>query len=274
LSGRPLQAFAIALLVLGAPLSAGAVPEPKLRAPEAGIYDVKTGDWLLAKSLDRAVPVASLSKLALAFTFVRLTHDLDQEITITGEDWLHSGRTRLRVDDRLPASTLLRLALVASDNCAARALTHPSGLSWEAYGRLMEQTARSVGCRQARFSEPTGRDFHNTASAREVVLLFNAALAHPLLRDCLGTSEFVLETSRGPRNIVHSARLLRYRCDVKAAKTGYIDEAGYCLVQYVTDPQGDFVTVLLGAPTEVARVRESMRLIEHTRALRKRAPGT
>jgi D-alanyl-D-alanine endopeptidase (penicillin-binding protein 7) len=274
LLGQRLQGFAIAFLLLGAPLLAGAVPEPKLRAPEAGIYGVKEGDWLYTRSLDQAVPVASLTKLALALTFVRMTRDMDQVITITGEDWLHAGRTRLRVGDRLPARTLLRLALVASDNCAARALTHPSGLSWESYAFLMEQTARSVGCRHASFSDPTGLDPRDVASARDVVLLFNAALLHPLLRDCLGTSEFILETSRGPRNIVHSARLLRYRCDVTAAKTGYIDEAGYCLVQYVTDPQGDFVTVLLGAPTEAARVRESMRLIEHARALRKRAPGT
>jgi len=240
-----------------------------LRARECGIFDLDRGAWLYAKNVNDPVPVASLSKLAAALTFVRLTHDMDQLITITEDDWLHAGRTRLRVGDRLPARTLIRLALVASDNCAIRSLTHPFGMSWQAYGYLMEQTAWSVGCRSARFAEPSGLDEHNVASARDVVLLFRAAMQHPLLRDCMGTSQFTLETARGPRPISHSCRLLRCREDVLAAKTGYTDRAGYCLVQCVADPDGDFVTIVLGEPSEGARTRESMRLIEYTRAMRK-----
>ena len=242
----------------------------KLRARECGIFDLNHGTWLFARNVNDPVPVASLSKLAATLTFVRLTHDMDQLITITEEDWLHAGRTRLRVGDRLPARTLLRLALVASDNCAVRALTHPFGMDWQAYGYLMEQTAWSVGCRNARFAEPSGLDERNVASARDVVLLFRAAMRHPLLRECMGTSQFTLETARGPRPISHSCRLLRCREDVVAAKTGYTDKAGYCLVQCVRDPGGDFVTIVLGEPSEGARTRESMRLIEYTREARKK----
>jgi serine-type D-Ala-D-Ala endopeptidase (penicillin-binding protein 7) len=244
--------------------------QPSMHAPECGIYDVNRRAWLYAKHVNDPVPVASLSKLAAALTFVRLTSDMDQVITITEEDWLHAGRTRLRVGDRLPARTLLRLALVASDNCAIRSLTHPFGLSWPAYGYLMEQTAWSLGCRTARFVEPSGLDEHNVASACDVVVLFGAAMRHPLLRECMGTSQFTLDTSRGARPIMHSARLLRCRDDVLAAKTGYTDKAGYCLVQCVADPGGDFVTIVMGEPSEGARTRESMRLIEYTRAMRKK----
>ena len=241
-----------------------------LRARECGIYDVNRGAWLYAKNVNDPVPVASLSKLAAALTFVRLTHDMDQIITITEDDWVHAGRTRLRVGDRLPARTLLRLALVASDNCAIRSLTHPFGMGWQAYGYLMEQTAWSLGCRTARFAEPCGLDEHNVASAQDVVLLFRAAMKHPLLRECMGTSQFTLETPRGSRPITHSCRLLRCRDDVLAAKTGYTDKAGYCLVQCVADPGGNFMTIVLGEPSEGARTRESMRLIEYTRVMRKK----
>ncbi|HET9232882.1 MAG TPA: serine hydrolase [Candidatus Eisenbacteria bacterium] len=260
-----------------APLDSGFFPTlsfpeapPTLRARECGVFDVRKGAWIFAKNVYDPVPVASLTKLAAALTFVRLTPDLDQLITITEEDWVHAGRSRLRVGDRLPARTLLRLALVASDNCAVRALTHPSGLTWEAYAYVMEQTAWSLGCRNTRFAEPCGLDERNVASAHDVVLLFRAAMKHPLLKECMGTSQFTLETRRGPRPISHSARLLRYRDDIVAAKTGYTDEAGYCLVQCVADPDGDFVTVVLGEPSEGARTRESMKLIEYTRAMRKK----
>jgi len=240
-----------------------------LRARQCGIYDLKRGAWLYAKNVNDPVPVASLSKLAAALTFVRMTHDMDQLITITEEDWVHAGRTRLRVGDRLPARTILRLALVASDNCAIRSLTHPFGMNWQAYGYMMEQTAWSLGCRTTHFAEPSGLDERNMASARDVVLLFRAAMQHPLLRDCMGTSQFTLETDRGPRPISHSCRLLRCREDVLAAKTGYTDKAGYCLVECVSDPGGDFVTIVLGEPSENARTRDSMKLIEYTRAARK-----
>jgi D-alanyl-D-alanine carboxypeptidase len=91
-----------------------------------------------------------------------------------------------------------------------------------------------------------------------------------VLRAIMGTHEFTLATARGPRPIVHSSRLLRYRQDILAAKTGYIDAAGYCLVEWVKDERGDVITVVLGAPTKGARIRESLRLIDYTRRLRDR----
>lgn len=249
------------------PSPAHALP---VRARQAGVYNPGTGEWLYEKSPDQPVPVASLTKLAAALTFVRLTDDLDQLITIQRPDWVRSGKTRLRIGDRVPARTLLQLALVASDNCAARALTHPFGLSGEAYGYLMQETARMLGCRQSVFVEPTGLDPRNVATVRDVVLLFSEALRHPDLAEILGTSRFTLETPRGPRSIVHSSRMLRYRREVVAAKTGYISQAGYCLAQYVRDEEGDYITVILGARSKRGRNQESLRLMDYIRRQRNR----
>jgi D-alanyl-D-alanine endopeptidase (penicillin-binding protein 7) len=269
----------IAVLVLICPTAAqggiaaavSPLPRPSINARHAGAYEVSTGAWLYEKGADDAVPVASLSKLAAALTFRRLTPDLDQLVTVTREDWTHAGRTRLRVGDRVSARTLLKLALVASDNCAARALAHPFDLTPEAYAERMRETARSLGCRQASFVEPTGLDTRNVATVREVVTLFTEAMKDTVLRAIMGTHEFTLATSRGPRPIVHSSRLLRYRHDVLAAKTGYTDAAGYCLVEWVKDDRGDVITVVLGTPTKGARIRESLRLIDYTRRLRDRS---
>jgi D-alanyl-D-alanine endopeptidase (penicillin-binding protein 7) len=258
-------------ILIGLALSA-ALSSPahaiSVNAREAGVYDITTGVWLYEKGADTPVPIASLTKIAAALTYRRLTPDLDREITITREDWIHAGKTRLRIGDTVPARTLLRLALVASDNCAARALAHPFDLSWEAYGYKMQETAWGLGCLRTCFVEPSGLDPDNVATVRDVVILFKAALEDSVLREIMGTRQFQLPTRRGPRNIVHSSRLLRYRSDVAAAKTGYLAVAGYCLVQYVDDAGGGFITVVLGAPTRGARIRESARLIDYTRRLR------
>ncbi len=238
--------------------------------PHAGVFDPASREWLYEKAIDDVVPVASLTKITTALTVLRLHVDLDAPVIITEEDWVGAGRTRLRVDDTVPVRTLLKLALVCSDNCAARALVHPTGLTTEAFAYRMEETAARLECRKSRYVEPTGLDERNVSTAREVVTLFTAAMRDPLLREFLGTSEFELTTPRGPRIIVHSARLLRARDDVEAAKTGYIDEAGYCMVQQVADPHGDFITVVLGGHSQRARSAESTRLIDLARELRGR----
>ena len=241
-----------------------------INAREAGAYDVTTGEWIFEKASDRSVPIASITKVAAALTFLDMSHDLDQLVTITREDWVKAGKTRLRIGDRVSVRTLLKLALVSSDNCAARALTHPFALSWEAYGYKMNELAWDLGCRNTTFREPTGLDGGNVSTVKDVVTLFSAAMKNPVLRDILGTRKFTLETQRGPRPIVHSSRVLRYRTEVQAAKTGYLAVAGYCLVQLVKDGEGEYITVVLGAPSKGARSRESIRLMEYTRRWREK----
>jgi D-alanyl-D-alanine endopeptidase (penicillin-binding protein 7) len=259
------------LAVLAIFIQASDVSAIRLRAHQAGIYDMTTGKWIYEKSLDKPAPIASITKVVAALTFVRLTDDLDQMITITRADWRGAGRTRLRIGDKVPARTLLKLALVASDNCAARALAHPFGLSQPAFGYLMQETAWGLGCRRSYFMDPSGLDPKNVATVREVVLLFRKALENPDLREIMSLSRFTLPTRRGPRTVVHSSRLLRYRREVTAAKTGYLAAAGYCMVQYVETKDGGFITVVFGAPTKGARTRESARLIDYAKRKRNRS---
>lgn len=265
---RAAAAMGAVLVALVAILAAPALAAFSTPVPHAGIFDPSAREWIYEKAIDEVVPVASLTKLTTALTVRRLRIDLEAQVTITREDWVGAGRTRLRVGDRVPVRTLLKLAMVCSDNCAARALVHPTGLSTEGFAARMEETARRLGCKQSRYVEPTGLDERNISTAREVVTLFAAAMRDLYLREFLGTSEFELATPRGPRIIVHSARLLRARDDVSAAKTGYIDESGYCMVQQVADPHGDFITVVLGGHSQRARSAESARLIDLARELR------
>lgn len=243
-----------------------------VRARGACAMDLATGAWLFTQAADDTLSIASLTKVAAALTVVDLVPDLDATVTILDEDWRHAGRTRLHVGDRVAVRTLLRLALVSSDNCAARALAHALALDRETFALRMTLLARRLDCRVTQFVEPTGLDAGNISTAREVALLFRAALADPLLREMLGTTEFVLETRRGPRVMVHSARSVRFHDEVAAAKTGYTDAARYCLAQQVRDPGGDLLTVVLGADSKSRRYTESAALAEHARAMRRKGP--
>lgn len=260
--------LSVLLLLAGAWTAAAATRTVRIQARAAGAYDLTRHAWMFDQNVDDTLSVASITKIAAALTFMEMAPDLDAPVTIRREDWVGAGKTKLRVGDRVPARTLLRLALVASDNCAARALAHPFALDPEGYAYRMTLTARRLGCRVTRFTEPTGLDAGNISTAREVVVLFRAALEDPLLGEFLGTTEFVLETGRGPRPIVHSSRSLRYRDDIGAAKTGYTDAAGYCLVQVVRDEAGDFITVVLGARSRSGRNIQSTRVIDHVRWIR------
>lgn len=252
--------------------AAGLAPRPaaafESRARHAGIFDIEQNCWLYGKSMEEVVPVASLTKLVSGLTFRRLGGDLDAPVTIEHADWYRAGRTRLRVGDTVPARTLLTMALASSDNCAARALSHVFGYDLQTFGYQMQRTVWELGCRQSRFVEPTGLDSLNTSNVRDVVLIFRAALEDPVLMEILGTPSYTIETRRGERTLVHSSRILRAREAVTAAKTGYLAVAGFCLVQRVQDPEGEFITVVLGAPTRGSRVRESLRLMDEARRQR------
>jgi D-alanyl-D-alanine carboxypeptidase len=266
-----LRAISIALavaVVLGA-LPSGDADAVRLRARQAGAYDPFSDTWLVEKGIDQKVPVASITKVMAAITFLSMHPDLDQLVTIRRSDWKFSGKTKLRIGDQVPVRTLLRLALASSDNCAARALCHPFGLTYEAFGYQMQQTAHKLGFKNSVFVEPTGRDKGNLSTVRDVARIFAHALQDPVLSEFLGTDSYVLETPRGDRAMVHSSRLLRARRDVVAAKTGYIDAAGYCLVQCTSDAKGAFITVVLGCPTRSSRNHSTARLIDEVRKQRK-----
>ena len=113
--------FITALAALGILLASPAeVFALRVNARQAGVYDLAAGEWIYSKSADKPVPVASITKVVAALTFVRLTDELDQLVTITREDWTRAGKTRLRVGDKVPARTLLRLAQIGRASCRER----------------------------------------------------------------------------------------------------------------------------------------------------------
>ncbi|WP_313072737.1 serine hydrolase [Melaminivora sp.] len=234
-----------------------------LKSSVALVIDQDTKEVLLSKN-DRAVlPIASLTKLMTGLLISEAHLPMDELITITQDDVdteKHSG-SRLAVGSTLSRGELLHLALMSSENRAAHALgrTYPGGMS--AFVERMNAKARLLGMTDTRYVEPTGLSSLNQSSAHDLAALVNVAHADPLLRE--------LSTSPG-HEVAVGQRVLQYRntnrlvqspsWDIGLQKTGYISEAGRCLVMQAEVAGRKVIMVFLDSAGKFSRLGDAERV--------------
>jgi len=194
-----------------------------------------TGEVIYAKNPDHVLPIASITKLMTALVVLDARLPLDEVITISeaDKDYLRNTHSRLRVGSQLTRRELLHIALMSSENRAAAALarTHPAGKA--AFIQLMNAKARVLGMRDTRFADSTGLDGDNVSTARDLVKLARAASGYSLIREFSTTAQSEVEPgSRStPMLYKNSNRLVRGgHWDIQLSKTGYLNEAGRCLL--------------------------------------------
>ena len=239
-------------------------PDPlDLKSSVALVMDQDTKEVLLSKN-DRAVlPIASLTKLMTGLLISEAHLPMDEAITITQDDVdteKHSG-SRLRVGSTLTRGELLHLALMSSENRAAHALgrTYPGGMP--AFVERMNAKARLLGMADTRYVEPTGLSSQNQSSAQDLAALVNVAHADPLLRE--------LSTSPG-HEVAVGNRVLQYNntnrlvkspaWDIGLQKTGYISEAGRCLVMQTQVAGRKLIMVFLDSAGKFSRLGDAERV--------------
>lgn len=222
-----------------------------LRSKTALIVD-RFGNTLFARDADRPVPIASVTKLMTAMVILDSGLPLDEKITITraDRDLRRLTGSRLRIGGELTRRELLVLALMSSENRAAAALgrTFPGGTT--AFVRTMNKKAATLGMHQARFVDPAGLDAANVATATELSRLVFAAMRYPLIRDATTRARLDVRPfrKRGPLRYINTNRLLRNdRWHIQVGKTGYINEAGRCLVMHTEFAGTPTVLVLLNS---------------------------
>lgn len=229
---------------------------------------MQTGEVIYQKDATSPYPVASITKLMTAVTFMGLKPDLEKQISITRQDVYRSNWTNLRYGERISVRDLLYSTLVASDNAAARALARSTGLTIEAFVARMNDTAAFLGLANSRFTEPTGLDSGNTSTAVDCIALLWNALQDDLLSEVLLANEYRFGTNRRTHTIRTTNRLVREpvsqsRWACVGGKTGYIRKAGYCLVlRAVGDHGDDLYAVILGGPTSRTRFTDMRRLLD------------
>jgi len=209
----------------------------------AAVGDLADGKLLYQKHADSAVPIASVTKLMTAMVVLDGGQPLDEWVPILG--WAQktekNGYSRLRVDSESRRDQLLKLALMSSENLASHTLArhYPGGIP--AFVAAMNDKARSLGMTHSSFDDPTGLSVGNQASAGDLWKMLSAAWHYDLIRAYSTTYQYQA-SFRGPQYTLAYGNTnpltASSRWDVQLSKTGYLKEAGRCLVM-VTDVEGD-----------------------------------
>jgi D-alanyl-D-alanine endopeptidase (penicillin-binding protein 7) len=234
-----------------------------LRSSVAYVMNSDSGKVMFEKNADVVLPIASISKLMTSMVVIDAQQDLHQVLEITKDDIDSEKGThsRLRVGTRLSRAELLHLALMSSENRAASALgrNYPGGL--QAFVSAMNAKSRMLGMADTRFVEPTGLSSRNVSTARDLARMVQAAGDYPLIRQYSTSPGLHVGSGKSTLAYRNTNRLTHNpKWDIELQKTGYISEAGNCLVMQVRIEGKAMVMVLLDAKQKLARFADAQRL--------------
>lgn len=240
--------------------------QPSVNARAALVMDAQTGEVLYSKNSSLAVPIASITKVMTAVVTADARLDMSEEITLQQIDFAGAGgknsSSTLRAGDTMNRAELLLFALMKSENPAAAALarTYPGGRS--AFVAAMNAKARQLGMTSTRYAESTGLDPHNVSSARDLGILVSAASQYGLIRQFSTTPTYDFNLGYRVLKSNNTNALVRNGgWNINLSKTGYINEAGRCVVMHTTVNSRPAVVVLLGASTSQARTNDATNLL-------------
>lgn len=241
----------------------GAGSIDSIKSAAVAVIDQSTGDVLYEKNAGAVVPIASITKLMTAMVALDVQPSLAEELTVSAADvdTIKGTRSRLTVGTQLSREEMLRLALMSSENRAASALSrhYPGGR--DAFVAAMNAKARILGLTETRFADPTGLTPDNVSSARDLVKLVNAAHQYPLIREFSTSEEYQVavrgrpQMFRNTNTLVHSEKW-----NIGLSKTGYISEAGKCLVMQAWLDDKPTIIVLLDSWGRLTRIGDANRI--------------
>ena len=238
-----------------------------LRSASALVQDAETGEIVYGKNADAVTPIASITKLMTAMVILDSGLDLEEQILLNREDAIamKGARSRLRTGLSISRGDLLLLALMASENRAAAALgrTYPGGL--ESFVDAMNTKAAAIDMTETRFVEPTGLSPANVSTASDLAKMVRAAHEYPVIREFSTRDRATIKAGWGKRfqslAYGNTNGLVRSKYwDIELSKTGYISEAGRCLVMHVRLAEKDLIVVLLDSWGKHSRIGDAQRI--------------
>ena len=246
--------------------SALMVDSPKglaLQSSAVLVQDQRTGEILYEKNAQAILPIASITKLMTAMVALDVKPDLQEPLTIDYEDVdIRKGtHSRLGVGVSLTREEMLRLALMSSENRAASALSRHYPGGQPAFIAAMNAKSRALGLTNTRFFDPTGLTPSNVSSPRDLVKMVDAAHHYPLIREFTTTAEDQVFVAGRPQQF-HNTNALVKNADwqIGLSKTGYISEAGRCLVMQAWINSKPTIIVLLDSIGKMTRVGDANRI--------------
>lgn len=246
-----------------------------LKSSVAYVIDQDTHEVLLSKNDHAVLPIASLTKLMTGLIVTQAHLPMDEPITITQDDvdTEKGSRSRLSVGTTLTRGEMLHLALMSSENRAAHALgrTYPGGL--EAFVALMNSKARSIGMMDTVYVEPTGLSSRNQSSARDLALLVNVAHGDPVMREFSTSPGYEVAVGHKTLQFNNTNGLVKNPdWNIGLQKTGYISEAGRCLVMQTHIAGRKLIMVFLDSAGKFSRLGDAQRVRHWVESLPTIAP--
>ena len=247
-----------------------------VKSSAALVIDQNGSRVLYAKNVDAVVPVASITKLMTAVVVLDSGAPLDETIIISEADLdeIKHTRSRLRVGTALTRNEALRLALMASENRAAAALARVHDGGTREFAAAMNRKAASLGMLHTRFVDGTGLSSENVSTAQDLSRLVLAAYEYPLIREHTTAHSYAVTLENG--RLVHysnSNRLVNSSAwDIGLSKTGFINEAGRCLVMQSRIASRQVVIVLLDSWGKLTRIGDANRIKKWMESRYSRSP--
>ncbi|EYT46139.1 D-alanyl-D-alanine carboxypeptidase family protein [Acinetobacter sp. 478810] len=240
--------------------------QPSVSARAALVMDAQTGEVLYSKNTNASVPIASITKVMTAVVTADARLNMSEEITLEQIDFVGAGgknsSSTLRVGDKMNRAEVLLFALMKSENPAAAALarTYPGGRP--AFVAAMNAKARALGMNSTHYYESTGLDPRNVSSARDLGILVSTASQYGLIRQFSTTPTYDFNLGYRVLKSNNTNALVRNGgWNINLSKTGYINEAGRCVVMHTTVNSRPAVIVLLGEPSTQARNNDATNLL-------------
>ncbi len=238
--------------------------DPKLRSASAIVLD-EQGNLIYGKDVETVRPIASITKLMTAMVILDAGLDLEEKITITKDDrdLVRLTGSRLEYGATLSRREMILLALMSSENRAATALgrTYPGGMP--RFVDHMNRKARGLGMTNSHFADPAGLRAENVSTAADLGKMITAAEDYDLITESSTTRRMEVRpyARRGPLVYGNTNRLLKNKnWDIELSKTGYINEAGRCLVMQANIEGEDVSIVLLNSFGKLTPLGDSNRL--------------
>jgi len=241
----------------------GATDTLDLKSNAALVIDQDTNEVLFSKNDQAVLPIASLTKLMTGLILSEANLPKDQLISISQDDvdTEKGSSSRLRVGTELSRGELLHLALMSSENRAAHALarSYPGGLP--VFVGLMNAKAKLIGMSDTHYVEPTGLSSKNQSSARDLAKLVNVAHREPILRELTTSPDYQVAVGNRTLQYNNTNRLVKNPAwDIGLQKTGYITEAGRCLVMQTKIAGRKLIMVFLDSAGKLTRIADAERV--------------
>lgn len=234
----------------------------RLESSVALVADADTLEVLFAKNPHVTLPIASITKLMTVVVTLRAGLNLDEQITITKDDYDHYKGTwsRLGAGETFSRRDLIHLALMSSENRAAAALgrTYPGGMT--AIVNEMNRMAEMLGMRDTSFVETTGLSFDNRSTANDLAMLVMHAARYPMIQAYSTSEDYAVLSNVGTLKFKNTNKLVKEDWEILVQKTGFIDEAGRCLVMQARVGDRNLVIILLDSSKRRSRFADAERI--------------